>query len=132
MVLKGSKFRSWCEPSCDDRYVKLRKYFVYTGELVQEENELVLRRDVIFGNPSQAANVVLGLSKDGWEVWKKQFNIGSISDEIWNDFSLSSAKEYKDSRDGSHLDLAYYQEPENAYDVTKDSDWIDWTGSSKP
>jgi hypothetical protein len=130
MVLKGSKFRKRHEPSCPDKAVRLKEDLVDKGKLVREESDLVLNEDIIFGSPSQAANVVLGLSRNGWDVWKKKFNIGSISDKLWYEFSLSSAKKTKKVE--MEAALIYYQEPENAYDVTKDSDWIDWTGNSQP
>ncbi len=112
MVLKGSKFSNGHEPSCPDKAVRLREKLVDTGKLVREESALVLKEDIIFGSPSQAANVVLGLSKNGWDVWKKEFDIG-FSHKV----SLSSAKNTKIVE--MRAALIYYQEPESAYDVTE-------------
>jgi hypothetical protein len=66
---------------------------------------MLLEEDIVFGSPSQAANVVLGESKNGWLSWKLGHSAGA---------SLSKAREQ--DREG-HIKLLFYEKPEGVYQV---------------
>ncbi len=52
--------------------ISLREQLIREGELVSEDNYLVLKKDVIFASPSSAAAFVLGRNSNGRTEWRTE------------------------------------------------------------
>lgn len=71
VVLKGSRGRGEVSPSMIPMSAgKNRQRLIDAGTLMQEGNAYVFQKDVLFGSPSGASDVVLGRSSNGWLEWK--------------------------------------------------------------
>jgi len=106
MVLKGSVVQSSHLDSCPRNAERIRKRLISLGKMKKtHDGMMLLEEDIVFGSPSQAANVVHGESKNGWLFWKLGHRTGA---------SLSKAREQ--DREG-HIKLLYYEKPEGVYEV---------------
>lgn len=71
VVLKGSRARMEAAPSFSGMSAhKRRELLIADGSLVKEGNFYVFSKDVEFGSPSGASDVVLGRASNGWVEWK--------------------------------------------------------------
>lgn len=75
-VEKGSKFRKYPTPSLNKSYVRYRAALVSNGILTLVGNTYVLTRDFPFTNPSIAACLIEGGSRNGYESWRAFTNEG--------------------------------------------------------
>ncbi|MEJ8821530.1 GIY-YIG nuclease family protein [Variovorax humicola] len=81
VVLKGSRSRAQIAPSMISMSAgKHRQRLLDAGELVLDGESYVFQRDVLFGTPSGASDVVLGRSSNGWMEWKD--SAGRTLDEL--------------------------------------------------
>lgn len=71
VVLQGSLARAEVAPSFEGMSAfKRRAQLLADGSLKPEGNTLVFSKDVEFGSPSGAADVVLGRASNGWLEWR--------------------------------------------------------------
>lgn len=71
VVLKGSRARMEIAPSFNGMSAhKRREVLIADGSLVQEGSCYIFSKDVEFGSPSGASDVVLGRASNGWTEWK--------------------------------------------------------------
>ena len=71
VVLKGSRARADVAPSFEGMSAhKRRAQLIADGSLKLEGSTLAFTKDVEFGSPSGAADVVLGRASNGWVEWK--------------------------------------------------------------
>lgn len=71
VVLKGSKARLEIAPSFSGMSAhKRRELLIADGSLVKDGDLYAFSRDVEFGSPSGASDVVLGRASNGWVEWK--------------------------------------------------------------
>ncbi len=71
VVLKGSRGRGETAPSMIPMSAgRNRQRLIDAGTLIMEGNAYVFQKDVLFGSPSGASDVVLGRSSNGWLEWK--------------------------------------------------------------
>lgn len=71
VVLKGSRARREVAPSFEGMSAhKRRALLIGDGSLRLDGNSYVFSKDVEFGSPSGAADVVLGRASNGWVEWK--------------------------------------------------------------
>ncbi|MCR6480762.1 GIY-YIG nuclease family protein [Variovorax sp. ZS18.2.2] len=66
-----------------------RQRLIDAGDLVLDNGAYVFQRDVLFGSPSGASDVVLGRSSNGWRVWKDP--AGKTLDELKRQKAVESA-----------------------------------------
>jgi len=109
MVLKGSALQTFETDSCPRNAERIRKSLIGLGKVRRTtDGMMILEEDILFGSPSQAANVVHGESKNGWLFWK----LGSHSGP-----SLTEARQ----RDHEgRIKLVYYQKPRGISEVISD------------
>lgn len=69
VVLAGAEASKTANSSLSKGYTKVRDNLIDKGKLVLFENKLVLKEDVLFASPSQAAAVLLGYPCSGPEYW---------------------------------------------------------------
>jgi len=91
MVLKDSEIKKWTEPSCPNKSTKMHKYIVRKKLINKLDDKWTLNCDIIFNSPSTAANVILGMSKNGWDWWKHKFDLFPYSLRTSDQRSLRQA-----------------------------------------
>jgi len=79
VVLKGSIGRADVPELYKDKLPKLRSELLTSGEAVIEDNQLVLKKDVLFKSPSGASDFLVCMSTNGWVEWKDK-NGTTLSD----------------------------------------------------
>ncbi|MCA3012927.1 MAG: GIY-YIG nuclease family protein [Myxococcaceae bacterium] len=72
VVRKGSTARVEVAPSARGSIERRRKSLLDEGALALVEGVYVFQRDVLFGSPSGASDMVAGSATNGWVVWKSK------------------------------------------------------------
>ncbi|MDP1740801.1 GIY-YIG nuclease family protein [Polaromonas sp.] len=81
VILKGSRARADVAKSMIPMSAgKNRQRLIDIGDLRLDGESYVFQRDVLFGSPSGASDVVLGRSSNGWMEWKD--SSGKTLDEL--------------------------------------------------
>ncbi|MEX2169692.1 MAG: DUF4357 domain-containing protein [Pirellulales bacterium] len=69
-VLKGSEAANWTANSLPNQYRELRQQLIDMGILIEENRRLQFASDYKFSHASDAASVVAGNSRSGFDTWK--------------------------------------------------------------
>jgi hypothetical protein len=80
VVFKGSEMATSTVSSFPRSFNTLREELVNGESVIEEQEKLILREDVLFSSPSAAASVIMGRSANGLLDWKNQ--VGKTLKEI--------------------------------------------------
>lgn len=72
VVFKGSEMANSTVPSFPKGFDSLREELINGESVIDEQEKLILKEDVLFSSPSAAAAVIMGRSANGLLEWKNQ------------------------------------------------------------